>query len=214
MIRVVSIFGCALILGACVSPAKVWKPTSDVKVKATAKVLNEKVATARATAVKSQAATQAAQASAQKLIALSADVQSKLAVLKAAVPKEAIPLVDAVSAAVVLQTNEEAISRQRTTEAVAWDTQLAVQLADAEKARLATVAATDEYAVGDAGLAQDATNERADKIKVQKALIASRFGGFLMKAGAILFVVVVIGLVILWFMGKLSLGAAAVASKL
>jgi hypothetical protein len=202
--RIVAIVGCALLLGGCATAHKTYQAPSDAKVKATQKVLTEKVAQARATATKAREATLKAQAEAKELIALAAAVKDKLAVLKAKVPAELQPLVKEIQDAATAQEQKETQTRTDVDSAVALNEQLMQHQKEEETARMDAVIAANQYAGAAAGLAQDATNEREYRIAAEKQLLKQKILGWLWKIGGGAVVVLIIVLIVLWFTGKLA----------
>lgn len=166
----------AMLLTSCVTSRKTYHPPKDAKVKAATVDLNVKVGRARDTAKKAKTATKEAKA--------------KVIVLREKAPPEMKPLVAEV---------DEALSR-----AIAWNTQLEIQLREAETARSTLQAAQDEYAGGAAGLAQDATNERNFRIAAEKQLMKEKWLSLLWKLGGGAVALGIIALIVLWFTGKLA----------
>jgi hypothetical protein len=179
-----------LLMVGCVSPHKTYHAPSSAKVDRSTKVLTEKVLRARETAAQARRATLEAQA-------LAVTVAAKLAILKGKVPPELVPMVTDVQTATTAQD-------AKLVQAIALNDLLQKRQQEEETARVQLQNDQSDYAAASAGLAGDATNERNNLIKTQKALLASRFGGIMVKLGAILFCVIVIFLVIAKMAGKLS----------
>lgn len=189
----------------CTTSHKTYKAPDSARVKATQKVLTEKVAQARATATKSREATRRAQAHAQELIALAKAVKDKLEFLMGQVPVEFRPLVQETKTAASDQEQKEFQLRQELDSAVALNELLMQHQKEEETARAQTVNAADEYAGAAAQLAIDATNEREKLITVEKQLIQQKWFGILWKIGGGLAILAIIVAVGLWFFGKLAI---------
>lgn len=181
---------CLILTTGCVSSHKTYKAPDSAKVDKSTRVLTEKVARARETADQSRNATLEAQK-------LALTVDAKLAILKTKVPPELIPMVTDIQSAA-------SATDAKLGEVVAFNNVLQKRQQEEEQARIQLQGDQSDYAGAAAGLAGDATNERENLIKTQKALLASRFGGIMVKLGAILFVLIVIFLIILKAAGKLS----------
>lgn len=213
MVRYLAIISCALLFGSCVAPAKKFKAPSDVKVKATQKVLTEKQVQARATAKKAREATLKAQRSARDLIALANNVKDKLGILLGKVPPELIPMVTDIQTAHEAETKQEEQVRTDVADAVAWNTRLEEHQKEEEKARVDTISAADEYAGAAAGLAQEATDADARRYKAESQLLKEKVYRILWKIGGGLFVTILIVVIALWLFGKLGLVGAKIAAK-
>lgn len=169
--RLVALTFCsALILGGCVSPHKTYLPPDDTKVKAATHDLTVKVTKARDTAGKAKKATEEAQALLAQSVNISKTVRDLLEKLIVQLPEYAGPLREiTVSVDELIAKNAELEAKVR--EAVAWNFRLQAELATAEAARQTLQSEQNNYAGGAAGLAESATNEREEKITVQKKLL-------------------------------------------
>lgn len=203
----------ATLLCSCTTSHKTYHAPNNGRVKATQKTLTEKVAQARTTASKAREVTLKAQVHAKELIVLSGAVKEKLESLANQVPIEFKPLVEEIQNAAKAQEDKEILLRQEVDNAVSLNALLQQHQQEEEQARIQAVKAADEYAGAAAQLAQDATNEREERIKVEKQLIQQKWFGLLWKIGGGLFILAIIALVVLYFTGKLGVFAARIASK-
>lgn len=178
----------AILLSSCVSPHKTYHAPDDAKVKAATRDLTVKVSKARDTAAKARQATVEAQQLLAQSINISTTVKALLEKLIVQLPAYNGPLREiTVNVDDLIAKNSELENKVK--EVVAWNTQLAVQLAEAEKARNTLQIEQNNYAGGAAGLAESATAEREDKIKVQKKLLWYRvrfWGAWVALGGAVL----------------------------
>lgn len=186
--RLVAITFCsALLLAGCVSPHKTYLPPDDTKVKAATHDLTIKVVKARDTAAKAKKATEEAQALLAQSVNISKTVKDLLEKLIVQLPDYAGPLREiTTNVDDLIAKNAELDAKVK--EAVAWNLQLQADLATAEAARQTLQKEQDGYAGGAGELAQSATNEREEKIKVQKTLLWYRvrwWGAFVALGAAV-----------------------------
>lgn len=191
----------AIILCSCTTPAKTYRAPNDARVVATTKTLNEKVQKAVATASKARQSTKEAQASALRLVKLAKDVSEKLEILAARVPAELKPLVQDVRAAAQAQAAEEAIIRAKTELTFGHQANLEVQLNEAERARLAVIAAQDEYQLGAGEIARDATDESQRRFEAESQLLQQKLYRWLFRGLIGTVLLVGIAVVIAWKLG-------------
>jgi uncharacterized membrane protein len=203
-----------LALAGCATQPKTYQAPDSTVVNAATRDLTVKVKTARNTADKAKGAAEDAQKNLDVVVDLGKTVNEKIDTLKQKHPEQYRPLVEQVEIAKSEEDVQVEIVRAKASESVKWNTQLQGELEQAETARKTLQSAQDAYAGAAAGLAEDASNERAARIKAEQSLHWYRWHFFLtwFIAGAGLLVCIL--LAFLKFTGRLSLGAAAIASKL
>lgn len=191
----------AALLCSCTTPEKTYHAPNDAHIVATTKTLNEKVQKAVQTAYKARQATSEAQESAKRLIGLAKTVSDKLEALRKNVPAEYRGAVEDVQTAEKAQSNEEAVIRQKTLDAAGHQTNLEVQLNEAERARRAVIAAQDEYQLGAGEIARDATDESRRRFKAESQLLQQKLYRWLFRGALGTILIVGVLVVIAWKLG-------------
>lgn len=204
----------ALLMCSCATREKTYKPPSDAKVRASEKVLTEKVAKARETAAKAKQATQEAKEIAARLDASAKIWGPMVEKLIKDVPEEFKQPARDIQNALKEQVVQEGFLKAKIDEAVGHNAQLEIELKEAETARGILKQAQQEYQNEALGLANDATNERNLRIKAEKALSWYRWhwwGSWI----ALGLGIVACGIfAFLKFTGRLAFTGAKIASKL
>lgn len=194
------LFGIAL-LSSCASPPKTYHAPSNKKVIESQKVLDQRVAKARDTALKARKATQDAKANSKRLIALAKTVKDKLEALRALAPPELIKAVEDVQTAAVAQEREESYLRINTDFADEFNGQLETQLAAAEAARIETVRAQHEYQYDTDGIAREATKESKARYDAQAQLAHNKILRWLFSGTIGMIIILGVAALIAWKLG-------------
>jgi chromosome segregation ATPase len=214
MKQIITVIGIGILLSSCVSARKTYQPPSNAKVTASTQRVKSDITTAHQTARTAKTHVTDAQKSADKISVLSLTVQQKLDVIIKAAPPELQSALTAVKLDVTNMQTEEGVQHGSLANAQKTQDSLEKQLTDLETHETDLEAQQAAYYMNAQGLADSATKERSNLITTQKELLASRFGGIIAKILIVLAGVVLVGLAVLWFLGKISIGAAGVASKL
>lgn len=205
---------CALFAGGCVSSHKKYQPPSNAKVQASTKKVTDGASAAHASSRKSKEHVVAAQKHNDALMVTGVELQKKLdAIIKLAPPELQGALAEVKGDVTDIQDHATGLETELK------DAHMKQDETEAHQIKLDQDITEWKKNMGDyysnaQGLADNATQEREDLIKVQKERNALRFTGFLWKAGAVVGVLLIILFIVLKVTGKLALGAAAVASKL
>lgn len=196
--RLLAIIGCALLCGAsvgCVSPHKTYLPPSNVKVTASTKKVTDGAAAAHSASREAKTHVQAAQKHNDALLVTGLVLQQKLDAIIKLAPVELQPALAAVKQdAMEMQGHLDGIKTEldgayaKQNETEAHQIKLDQDIVQLKKDQA-------EYYSNAQGLADNATQEREDKIKVQKKLLwyRIRFWGAWIALGS----AVVVG-IILW----------------
>lgn len=207
------LFTVALLFTSCATRPKTYNAPDASKVTATTKRLSAAIAKSEATRVRVEAKIQESQVSADKLSTTSASVLTLLRDLEPFIPPEQKPKFDELKAAADSQIVEEG----KLSASIAGTRGEVEQL---KKDHAAVVTERDQLVVDQSkyqesaqGIANDATNERNLRIKAEAQLAKEKWIRLAWKIGGGLFVAIIIGVIVLFCLGKLGWAGAKIAAK-